>query len=76
MAFCSGQVANCTDFSQSFPGMAFPSGDTGLSSKGGQAAGPETTGSMKEPGRVVGCAGSVAISEASLKGIFVVPKAN
>lgn len=56
--------------------MAFPSGDTGLSSKGVQAAGPETTGSTNEPGRVVGCAGSVAISEVSLKGIFVVTEAN
>lgn len=75
MALYSRRAANRIDFCQSFPGMAVPSGDTRSSSKGLHAVSPQTTW-QHEPGRVLGCAGSVAISEASLKGIFVVAEAN
>ena len=65
---CSRQVANYTDFNQSSLVPDLSQCDAGLSSKGIQATGPETT-RQPSPGRVLRCTGSVAISKASLKGI-------
>lgn len=56
VALGSRQVANFIGFSWSFWGVALPSGDKGLSPKGGRAAGPDTTGTMNQVVyRVSGC---------------------